>query len=103
MNIPLACVANDIPADERAAHFALIKMLFRESAPSPKQLLNGMSFEFLPEHLEALGHFIRNERKCCPFLTFDLSMRSRSDRVTLTITGPAGTTQFLTEELLEVG
>lgn len=96
----LACVRDAIPAGERSAHAALIKALFRSPATEPKELETGMSFDFEAKAIEAIARFIANERRCCPFLRFDLLVPSGEDRKTLTITGPEGTRPFLALEIL---
>lgn len=97
----LACVPNAIPVAERAAHFALIQRLLsaavaREDAPT------GLFLTFEAERLEEIARFVVNERKCCPFLNFELIARGSTDRVTLRLTGPEGTGEFLKAEFAEV-
>jgi hypothetical protein len=97
--IPLACVPGAIAAEERPAHFALIARLFgtvaRERADTP----GGYSFSFPPEAFGDVARFVANERKCCPFLTFELTVAPPDGAVVLRLTGPEGTRAFLDAEL----
>lgn len=44
--------------------------------------------------LSQLGEFLAYERRCCPFLRFQLAVDS-ADAATLTISGPEGTRAFI--------
>lgn len=93
----LACVPGAIPAAERAAHFALIRNLLG-AAETRENVPNGVSFTFDAGRLEDIARFLANERKCCPFLDFELAAPSFTDRVRLTLSGPEGTREFLEAE-----
>lgn len=69
----------------------------RGRALSHKSLARGVRLE-LPGSTAALAdtlELIRLESACCPFLRFQLRTGPRGSPVTLTVTGPAGTTAFL--------
>lgn len=55
------------------------------------------SFESQDEVLDKLVDFIKSERLCCDFLSFQLSVVE--DTATLEITGPEGTKEFLEHEV----
>lgn len=97
--VPLACVPSAIPADERACHFALARKLFVELAKERKDLPAGYAFRFDADELETVSRFIANERKCCPFMTFEMEIAAASGPVWLRITGPHGTREVLDAEL----
>jgi hypothetical protein len=99
-NIPIACTLDAIPADERSAHSSLAAQLFGQLIQEHRELADGHEFRFRLESLEALARFIANERKCCPFVNFDLAIVAGSDHLTLRMTGPAGTRELLRAELL---
>ena len=42
--------------------------------------------------------FISNERLCCSFLEFSRNISSNSEPISLTLTGPEGTHEFLRAE-----
>ena len=48
---------------------------------------------------ESLSRFIANERKCCPFMTFELEIAAASGPIWLRMTGPEGTRDVLEAEL----
>lgn len=97
--VPLACVPAAIPAAERSPHFALARKLFIELAKERRELPSGYAFRFEASELEALSRFIANERKCCPFMTFELDVAPASGPLWLRMTGPEGTRAVLDAEL----
>ena len=64
-----------------------------------KELSNGYSYEFegTDDNLDKLNTFIKAERLCCDFFTFQLTVEENKAR--LNITGPAGAKEFLKEEV----
>jgi hypothetical protein len=96
---PLACVPAAIPAAERSSHFALARRLFAELAKERRDLASGYAFRFEAGELEAISRFIANERKCCPFMTFELEVAPASGSLWLRMTGPEGTRAVLDAEL----
>ncbi len=98
-SVPLACVPGAIPADERPAHFALIGELFGGGVQERRELADGYAFRFAPEWLERVMRFVRNERLCCPFLEFGITVSPVDGPVWLRLTGPQGTRAFLDAEL----
>jgi len=97
--VELACVPGAIPAKERAGHFALARELLISRASEQSDLENGYAFRFDPDALTSLVMFVENERKCCPFLTFDIVVSAGSGPIWLRMTGPAGTREVLRTEL----
>lgn len=95
----LACVPGAIAASERPAHFELAKELFQIRAAERLALPNGYALRFAPDALEQVAKFIANERKCCPFMTFELELKSHDGTLWLRMTGPAGTAKVLEAEL----
>ncbi len=97
--VPLACVPAAIPADERPAHFALVGRLFTETVRERRDLPNGLAFRFADDDFEQVARFVANERRCCPFLRFEIAVEPDGGPVRLRMTGPAGTRDFLRAEL----
>jgi hypothetical protein len=95
----LACVPNAIPAGSRAEHFALARRLFTKSARERQALPNGYAFRFDSVALGDVARFIDNERKCCPFMTFELEVQPGDGPLWLRMTGPDGTRAVLDAEL----
>lgn len=95
----LACVMDAIPAQERSAHTALIAHLFGEAVRERQELPSGYAFQFAPEDLASVARFVANERKCCPFLSFEVVLMPAGGPLWLRLSGPAGTRTFLEAEL----
>lgn len=96
--MPLACVMDAIPAEERAGHVALATELFG-AAQERREVEGGYAFRFGPEWLEHVTGFVRNERRCCEFLEFGITVAPARGPVWLRLTGPEGTQEFLRAEL----
>lgn len=99
MASPLACVPGAIPAADRAVHLALAKQLFERMARARKELRDGYAFQFDASALESVARFIENERRCCPFMTFELELPPESGPLRLRMTGPEGTRAVIDAEL----
>src|SRR5262245_12216894 len=95
----LACVPSAIPLTERAGHFALARRLFAEMARERSDLPNGFAFRYDVEALETVARFVANERKCCPFIDFEIALARDAGPLWLRMTGPAGTREVLAAEL----
>jgi hypothetical protein len=67
---------------------------------SIQEVENGYEFLFPNEtdFISKIAEFISNERLCCPFLQFTLKVDSNSEPVSLSLTGPVGTQEFLRAE-----
>lgn len=96
---PVACVPGAIAPHERQSHFALAKRLFTQAAKAREVLPEGYAFCFPPEEINAIARFVLNERKCCPFMRFDISVDPDSGPVWLRMSGPEGTRAVLDAEL----
>ena len=96
-SMPLACAPDGIPAESRAAHFALARQLFGGQVLEREPIQGGLAFRFEPDALPQVAAFIQNERRCCPFLAFRLTLADGA--LWLELTGPEGTAEFLTHEL----
>jgi hypothetical protein len=92
----MACVPEAIPPGERAAHAALIGRLLSGSLERTP-LDDGYALRFPAESFADVARFVENERRCCPFLTFQVTV-ARGE-VALRLTGPSGTRTFLEAEL----
>lgn len=99
ISVAVACVPGAIPAAARSTHFALANRLFKELAKERKALPSGYAFRFDPTDLDGVCRFVENERKCCPFLTFEVQISPASGPLWLRMTGPDGTRGVLDAEL----
>jgi hypothetical protein len=63
------------------------------------ELENGYSFKFegTDQNLDQLTEFIKTEKMCCDFFTFQLTVEEGT--AILHITGPTGAKEFLKEEI----
>lgn len=70
--------------------------LFRRAVAS-EPLPNGVRLQFdaSSEVLQAIVSTIDAERQCCRFLRFELTLEPDGGPIRLTLTGPAGTAEFL--------
>jgi hypothetical protein len=71
-----------------------------QAVQSIQEVENGYEFIFPNETalIAKIGKFISNERLCCSFLEFTLKIVSNSEPVSLALTGPIGTREFLQAE-----
>lgn len=93
--IPLACVPGAIVADEREGHFALVHRLFGEEAQERRDEPDGFTFRFDAALFDDVTRYVVNERRCCPFLTFEISLSAAEGPLWLRLRRPAGTREFL--------
>lgn len=97
--VELACVPSAIPASERSQHFKLARQLLCELTEERQELPNGFAWRFHASHFEAVARFVANERKCCPFASFELTIAPAGGPIWLRLTGPEGTREVLQAEL----
>ena len=97
----VACAPDAIAANERKDHFALARRLLGavgRGAP----IENGMAFALPADSLISVAQFVQNERKCCPFMTFEIRVGAAAEPISLRVTGPVGTREFLQAELASI-
>jgi hypothetical protein len=84
---------------QREAHIRTTTELF-QAVQNVQEIENGYEFTFPNEtdFIPRIAEFISNERLCCPFLKFTLSVFSNREPVSLSLTGPIGTQEFLLAE-----
>lgn len=97
------CNMDVFTSDERENHIQTTTQLF-ETVQSMHEAQNGYEFIFPnqgSESIAAFAEFISNERRCCPFLEFTLKIFPMDKPISLLLTGPEGTQEFLREEFSE--
>jgi hypothetical protein len=98
-DLPIVCTLS--PETIRTRREALLPgLLARVEASEP--LENGYRLRFRPES-DILGSILNTvdaERQCCRFLRFQLTVEPDGGPVSLELTGPRGTREFL-DALLE--
>ena len=99
---PLACNMDIFTPTERENHLQSTSALYR-SLQNIKETDDGYEFLFpnRSESILGLAEFIANERLCCPFLDFTLTVSPNDTPISLLLTGPEGTKKFLQAELHE--
>ena len=101
-SIPLTCDMDVFTPAEREQHIQTTRELFA-TVQSIRDVEHGFEFS-LPNGTDSivkLADFISNERRCCPFLEFTLKIPPENNAISLTLTGPEGTQEFLQEEFSE--
>ena len=98
-NIPLACNMDVFTPAQRETHIQTTTELIQR-VQSVRGIENGYEFRFPNEirFISRIAEFISNERLCCPFLAFNLNVRSNDELISLSLTGPIGTQEFLRAE-----
>src|SRR5687768_16105193 len=103
-NTPLVCNMDVFTPAERENHIQTTTQLF-QSVQTVHEVENGFEFSFpnfdAAENLTQLAEFIFNERRCCPFLEFTLKITPNGAPISLLLTGPEGTQEFLRAEFTE--
>ena len=98
-DVPLVCDMGVFTSTQREAHIQNTHQLI-QSVRSIGELENGYEFIFPGESriISMVSEFILNERLCCPFLKFTMNVDSNDEPITLSLTGPIGTQEFLRAE-----
>jgi hypothetical protein len=97
-DLPVACA---LTAADLAARRAGLLPGLAASARETSARDDGRAWRFTFEQglLPAIALMIQTEHRCCPFLRFALTVGPGDGPVTLEVTGPQGTQEFL-ESLL---
>ncbi len=92
--IPVACCLSDEQLRNREA---TLLAQFKAALIKSEELDNGYSFRVLGDRksIALVAELIVAERECCPFLKFELSIEPGMGPVSVRMTGPAGTKEFL--------
>ena len=93
-DIRVACCLSDAELRKRVA---TLVARFESAALATEELPDGYVFR-VPGDKKWIGvvwEAILAERECCPFLTFELTAQPNMGPVSVRITGPAGTKDFL--------
>ena len=95
---PIACSLTTPELRERRR---IVLELLRRQGRGQRPLPNGYRLRFEPSDdvIASLAALIETERACCPFLSFQLIVEPNHGAVSLELTGPAGTREFLEAEL----
>jgi hypothetical protein len=94
---PLACNLKALTAEERKAHKDRTERLFKTAKVSP--IKSGYAVAFPATLWSEAALWVELERKCCPFLRFQLESAPEGQGVVMRLTGGPGVKQFLADEL----
>lgn len=95
----LSCNMGVFTPAQHEAH-GLNTMQLVQAIQSVQEVENGYEFTFPndAETISKIAEFISNERLCCPFLKFTLNVFSNGEPISLLLSGPTGTQEFLRAE-----
>ena len=93
-SLPIACTLS--PAALKARKANLLNVLLRR-ADERRELPDGYRLRFAPEGdiLSEIARMVDAERQCCRFLRFAVTVEPDDGPITLDLTGPAATREFL--------
>lgn len=94
VDAPVTC---SLPTDELGARRAQLLPGLAVEATRIEELADGYRLTFAPALgvLETIARVLDAERHCCRFLRFQLVVEQDGGPITLDVTGPAGTREFL--------
>jgi len=93
-DIRISCCLSDTELHKR---MAMVLARFVSAVIATEELSDGYVFRVAGDKkwMAAVWEAIAAERECCPFLTFELTALPNRGPVTVSVTGPAGTKDFL--------
>lgn len=94
LNIPIVCTLNDAEFRERER---LVLEKLKSKVVKVTATADGFAFRFLSDGdlISELAEFIILERRCCPFLDFNLKVECGAGSVTLELSGAEGAKEFI--------
>ena len=94
-DLPIACTLS--PEALKAHRENLLGALLQRSMRCTEHA-DGVRLQFVADAqtLTEIARTIDAERQCCRFLTFTMTVSQDEGPITLDLTGPAGTREFLT-------
>jgi hypothetical protein len=90
-----------LPSKEMHERKLTVLASLKNKVLEKKELSDGYAFRFEgnDQNLTELTEFIRTERECCSFFTFNLSVSGDKSEIWLELTGVEGAKDFITQEL----
>lgn len=100
VDIPVACDMSALTAEQQERQRALLALL-RADAEEVRELEDGYAFRHSADRdvLFALAEFVANERLCCPFFGFALTVERGGGPVWLRMTGEGEAKSVLEAEM----
>jgi hypothetical protein len=98
----IACVPSALTSEQRS-HSRQLRAAVAAAIQTTLERPDGFTFELRGDHpFQAAAAWISLERRCCPFLAFELAWPAGASLPRLTVTGPEGTKDFLRAEMPEL-
>ena len=96
----IACIPASLTVEQRERQRALFGLL-RADAKEVRGLEDGYAFRHSPDRavLLAISEFVANERLCCPFFEFGVTVERDGGPVWLRITGEGEAKRVLESEM----
>lgn len=93
-DMPIAC---QLTTEELHAREATLLAQFRSAVIATEELADGYAFRMADDakSIGLIAELIAAERKCCPFLTFELTAHPSVGPVIVRVTGPGATKEFV--------
>lgn len=97
-NTAMAC---QLTTPELQKRKATILESLRKQVKEKKELANGYAYRFegSDKMVDELAEFIKTERECCDFFTFNLSVSGDKSEAWLELKGAEGAKEFIASEL----
>jgi len=94
IDVPVACALTTAELQQRREE--LLREI-RNAVLEVRELTDGFAYRFPSDDLllAQLTEMIKLERRCCPFLTFNLRIEPAGRPMWLELAGPEGTKEFL--------
>jgi hypothetical protein len=99
----IACLPYALTKEERTRSHELREALGAALVRSD-ETAGGYTYHYRddPNVFQQLAEWIPMERRCCPFLTFEVRWNAGESQPSLSLSGPEGTKTFLKAELPEL-
>lgn len=100
VELPIACNPAALTTEQRERQRALLEEL-RADVKEVRELEDGYTFGHTPDRavLLAIAEFVANERLCCPFFEFGITVERDGGPVWLRITGEGEAKRVLEAEM----
>ena len=93
----VVCIPAVFSSQERTQHQAVLTATVLGRAVERRELADGIELAYAVDAdvLSVLTTWMLEERRCCPFLTFELRLEAGDHRMRLSMRGPDGTLDVL--------
>jgi hypothetical protein len=99
--VPVTCNPQALSPESWAEHQATTERLFGELREATEELRDGYELRFPAGAFPLVAAFVEQERHCCPFFSFRLTVPPGEVAITLHITGSPEAKAVIRAELLD--